>query len=208
MLKKILIAGTIVIILAGGLAIYLFYHDGGAGVSEQLTQDALQRAEKQVVPAAVQKQIQQEMQQMRQQVQSGESNSPSSVGTGMSNRPGAVQAKQQEIENRYLDLLQTRVGSYESRLYGLLYAAREEYRAARIDGGSVREIARKYLGAGRALESQCDAEVDTILASFAQELQSNNLSTAVVERARSAYETAKSERRAQIWRTITSQVGQ
>lgn len=206
MLKKILVAGMMVIFIAGGLALYL-YHAGWEGVSEQLKQDALKRAEKQVVPAAVQKQIQQEMQQMRQQVQSGESNPVSPGGTGISNQPGAVQTKQQEIENRYLDLLQTRLGSYESRLYGLLYAAREEYLAARKNGGSLREIARKYLGAGRALENQCDAEVDAILASFAQELQSNNLSTAVVERARSAYETAKSERRAQILRTITKSGG-
>ncbi|MGQ9556839.1 MAG: hypothetical protein ACUVTU_02625 [Desulfurispora sp.] len=184
------------------------YHTGWRGVSKQLTQDALQRAEKQVVSAAVQKQIQQDMQQMRQQVQSGDSHPASPGAPGNSNRQGPGPSVQQEIENRYLDLLQTRVGSYESRLYGLLYAAREEYRAARKNGGSLREIARKYLGAGRALESQCDAEVDAILASFAQELQSNNLSTAVVERARNAYETAKSERRAQILQTITKQAGQ
>ncbi|WP_018086398.1 hypothetical protein [Desulfurispora thermophila] len=207
-MKRFVLPGIVVLLVGSGLILYLLYSVGFFGVPEHLTQEALLKAEKQEVPPAVQKQIQQDLQQMRREVLGAENGSTLYPGAekhaGEVSEQNPEREKQGEIENRYLNQLQSRIASYESRLYGLVYAAKEEYMAARQNGGSVKEIARKYISAGRTLENQCDAEVYAILTQFAQELSSNNLSTAVVERVKSAYETAKSERWAQLLKKINN----
>ncbi|WP_066634926.1 hypothetical protein [Desulfolucanica intricata] len=105
--------------------------------------------------------------------------------------------KLQQIKNKYKSKLISLQGEYENRLNGLLETAKAEYRVVK-EGGSNSEVAvlaQKYIGAGRALEADCDRKFNTIVNNMEAELKRNGLSTDIVQTVRQGYEQAKSERR-------------
>lgn len=106
---------------------------------------------------------------------------------------------QLEIENRHVARLRSIAGRYEGALNSLVAQAWSEYGAVKDRGNrAVLGVAEKYLSAGNALESRCDAQFYSELSAFAAELRSHGYPTDTVELAKREYQYAKAARKQEI----------
>lgn len=107
---------------------------------------------------------------------------------------------QQQLEACYIARLQSIAGGYEGRLNSLVGRAWNEYSTTANKGGKVSAaaLARKYMAAGSALESQCDAQFYAVLGEFEAELRKNSYSSNTPKLARQEYERTKAARKKQI----------
>lgn len=97
-------------------------------------------------------------------------------------------AKLYVVKSRFV----TELGSLESTIRKSYEALPKDQRVP----ASRKAIAGQYISSVAALESQCDAEVDQILADLTSKLEAAGKDTAVVETLRKAYENEKSIKKA------------
>lgn len=105
--------------------------------------------------------------------------------------------KLDQIKNKYKAELVKLQGEYEARLGGLLSSAEAEYRALKGSGSKAEivALAQKYMGAGKALEAECNGKFYAVVNNMEAELKRNGLPTDIVNSVRAGYEGAKNERR-------------
>ncbi len=85
-------------------------------------------------------------------------------------------------------------GDFVGRLDALVSQGYAEYKA----GGSKKALASKYLSMGASLESQCDAQMNSILSQIEAELKKSGGDLSLVSQIRSAYRSEKSAKKAAI----------
>lgn len=88
--------------------------------------------------------------------------------------------------------------SFTGQLDSLIAEAKEEYYATPSNMRDTVAIGRKYLGRGQALEKQCDAQMETLLADVKTELERTGGDTSVVSQMRAAYKEQKSIKKAEL----------
>lgn len=110
---------------------------------------------------------------------------------------------QQQIETRHISRLQNIALNFEGKLNNLVGAAWSEYTTAQKKDQSIPllPLARKYISAGSALESQCDGQFYAALKNFEAELRKNSLPLDTTKIARQEYEWGKAARKKQILST-------
>ena len=104
--------------------------------------------------------------------------------------------KYEQIKNRYKSKLITLNREYEGRISGLLNSAQAELQSQNNSGsqGTV-ALAKKYTGAAKALEGECDSKVYAVISDMESELKRNNLPTGIIGQVRTGYEKEKNDRR-------------
>ncbi len=85
--------------------------------------------------------------------------------------------------------------SFSGRLDSLVAQAKQEY-INREKGKDALSIAKKYLNQGAALEKQCDAQMEALLAEIKSELERTGGDTSLVSEIRGAYQSEKSVKKA------------
>jgi hypothetical protein len=100
-----------------------------------------------------------------------------------------------EIVSRYVSQMQALKGGYLGQLDSLMSRAVADYVALPKENrgkGAIQAIAQKYIGTAYSLQSNCDAQVNSVLSSLERELKAVNADTAIVSAMRSAYQNEKS----------------
>ena len=127
----------------------------------------------------------------------------SSAGALPETTAGKSFSSRREIETYFINRLIIICRYYEGRLNGLLGLAWNEYRAAQKlkEKVSAVSLAPKYIGAGSALERECDQEFYAVLSDFKAELRKNSFPLDKAFEAQREYEKAKAARKKQIFLT-------
>lgn len=108
-------------------------------------------------------------------------------------------AKAEAITGKYVSRLYSLQGTYIGKLDGLLNTAIAEYKAVPEEKRSKAKmisIASKYIPKGYALESSCDAQVNSLLADLKKELEVIGADTSIISTIRSHYQSEKSMKKA------------
>ncbi|RJQ26847.1 MAG: hypothetical protein C4589_09210 [Peptococcaceae bacterium] len=113
-----------------------------------------------------------------------------------------------EVEQKYRPLFISLQSEYEGRLNQLVGSALAEYNQVKSSRSktSVRQLAKKYISAGQALEAESDGRFYALLANMESDLKTAGLSTALADQLRARYITLKNERRKQILSSVRSKV--
>lgn len=129
---------------------------------------------------------------------SSDTKSGTSVKTS-SNASAAGASEAEAITAKYVSRLYSLQGTYLGKLDGLLDSAISEYKAVPKEERSKTKmvsIASKYIPKGYALESKCDSQVNSMLASLKKELDAVGADTSIVSTIRSHYQSEKSMKKA------------
>ncbi|MEW6698380.1 MAG: hypothetical protein ACOY35_02245 [Bacillota bacterium] len=107
---------------------------------------------------------------------------------------------QKDIEKSLEQKLESLQGEYNSKINGLLAAARKEYTQIQTgqNSGSKTELAQKYLNLADGIEDQCDARVYAAIAYAENELAQYGYESDTPQKAREIYQQQKKERRKQL----------
>lgn len=122
----------------------------------------------------------------------GETGTDSSSGKGASSggsQSSGNAASTQEIIVRYTGEFSAIRGRYVGALDGLISAAKAE-----MQPGKRTEVATRYSGQIRALESSCDAEVEALLGRMAAELSAAGGDLSIIDTIRQNYASEKAAR--------------
>lgn len=140
-----------------------------------------------------------EVKELKQQMDKPNTEAGSKEGDPSSNIPS-----QNDIENRLEQKLTALQGEYNSKIRGLLTAARKEYTQIQTDQnfGSKRELAQKYMDLAEGIEAQCDARVYAAIAYTENELARYGYESDTPQKAREIYQQQKKERRLQLFSKI------
>ncbi len=127
---------------------------------------------------------------------SSHSKSIDSVNTG--EQKGEVTVS--DIEKRYRPKFLALKQEYDAKINNLAASGMNEYRTYKQNGENppVIKLAQKYLGAGNALEDECDRRFNALLAQMKQDLLKANLPLNIVEKAKSEYRSQKINRKTQL----------
>lgn len=103
---------------------------------------------------------------------------------------------EKKIETKYLVVFNQLKVRFEGALNELLQQGMNEYTMLKKKKKNFSKIklGAKYIKRGRALEKQCDAEFDMILAQMQQELISNSIDSDLCKKAKKQYNDEKKER--------------
>lgn len=110
------------------------------------------------------------------------------------NADSSEKSGEQQLQELFAKVYLLRSG-FSGRLDDLIDEAKQEYTAK---NGNVDKAAfvKEYLGKGSALESACDAEMETLLKQISEILKETGGDTATVEEIRNAYQNEKSIQKA------------
>ena len=84
---------------------------------------------------------------------------------------------------------------YTGKIDGLVGQALSDYRSKK---GTKRELMTQYISRGYALEGECDAQMEALLSELSTELKRTGEDMSLVGQIRSAYQTEKSLKKAEI----------
>lgn len=123
---------------------------------------------------------------------------------------GSASDKEKQIEAYYTQKLSAVASGYRQKLNSLEAEGISEYNKVREkkEKASLVGLALKYISAGRALEAQCDAEINPILNEYKAELRKNSLPEYAAENAEKEYKKAKAAREKQILSSAAKYIGQ
>lgn len=104
------------------------------------------------------------------------------------------------IEQRYRPQFQALRQEYSAKINNLAAAGMNEYMSYKNSGQNppVLKLVKKYIGAGNALEAECDQRFYALLARMKQDLQEANLPLDLVEQAKKEYSAQKAQRKKQL----------
>lgn len=118
------------------------------------------------------------------------------TGTGASH-PAATR---EQIEQEYINRLQTLASGYETRLNAMVSSAALEIEIAQKadPDADIGPLAVRYHRDGTALEAECDARFYQLLAEFERELSAGSYPLDAAVATKEAYEAQKSARAGQL----------
>lgn len=113
-----------------------------------------------------------------------------------------------KIEQKYRPQFLGLQAEYESKLNRLLGSALAEYKQVKSSRSntSLRQLAKKYISAGQALEAESDGQFYALLANMENELGAAGLPTTLTDQLRANYIRLKNERRKQILSMAKSKI--
>lgn len=120
----------------------------------------------------------------------------STPAAGPENSVSHPAATREQIEQEYINQLQTLASGYEARLNALVSSALLEIETARkvAPDADIGPLADKYYRDGLALEAACDEQFYLLLAEFTSALRAGSYPLDAAVATREAYEAQKSAR--------------
>jgi len=144
----------------------------------------------------------------------GEEGQPEGDTSGGSGRSGAAprdsgentilgreqQAGVSAIEQKYRPQFSALKNEYDARINNLAAAGMAEYNSYKQSGKNppVMQLVKKYLGAGQALEAECDQKFNLLLATMEQDLKAADLPLNIIKNAKDEYNAQKAARKKQL----------
>ncbi len=113
-----------------------------------------------------------------------------------------------KIKNKYTVQFKKLERAYQGKMKGLLDQAKGEYIAVKNGEAevSVMSLATKYMKKANAMEAEADTQFYAVLVKMEQELESQGLSTELIQLAETEYELRKKNQRAALIQKFSSKL--